>query len=732
MAIREQNIVLKIKGMDCAEEVAILKREIGPLVGGEANLSFDVLKGQMTVLPSAPNAMLESIVKAIQKTGMDALPYEVARSDRPEQASWWERQGRLTLTLASGALTATGLALHLRLAGSWAAVLGSEGMGQARLIPLAVRCLYSLAVLAGVFLVLPKAWFSLRRLRPDMNLLMTIAVCGAVAIGEWFEAATVAFLFALSLTLESWSVSRARRAIEKLLDLAPAVVRVIDSSGKVTEVSPDTVAVGTVFQIRPGERIALDGGVVKGTSDVNQAPITGESVAVPKEAGAVVYAGTVNGAGTLEVRSTKASQDTTLATIIRMVGEAKQKRAPSEQWVDRFAHYYTPSVLVVAFAVFLIPTLAFGKPFDVWLYQALVLLVIACPCALVISTPVSVVAALAAAAKNGVLVKAGAHMETPARLKAIALDKTGTLTEGRPAVVEVVTLSGHTEIELLERAAAMESHSDHPLARAIVEYCAAKGVKPLPAEEFSIIPGKGATGRWNGKEYWLGSHRFLEERGQETPTVHEQLEKLSSTGRTVVVLGNESHVCGYLALADKIRPESKATIQRLRAAGIEHIIMLSGDNQGTAEAIGREAGIDEIRGELMPADKVAAITELVSRYKSVAMVGDGINDAPALSLASVGIAMGAAGSDTAMEAADVALMSDDLSKLPWLVEHSRRMMGIIRTNIVLSLTVKAIFVMLTILGHASLWAAIAADMGMSLLVIFNALRLLREQHTKAT
>lgn len=731
MGRNENGIVLKIKGMDCAEEVAILKREIGPVVGGEANLSFDILKGQMTVLSSAADAEVESIVKAVRKTGMDAVPYELNPSNRPERISWWERQGRLTLTLASGALTAIGLILHLNLAGNWADVLGSEGMGQTKSIPLAVRTLYSLAVVAGVFLVLPKAWFSLRRLRPDMNLLMTIAVCGAVAIGEWFEAATVAFLFALSLTLESWSVSRARRAIEKLLDLAPAVIRVLDSSGVVTEVAPDTVGIGTVFQIRPGERIALDGEVVKGTSDVNQAPITGESIAVAKEPGAIVYAGTVNGVGTLEVRSTKVSGETTLATIIRMVGEAQQKRAPSEQWVDRFAQYYTPSVLMIAFAVFLVPTLVFGKAFDIWLYQALVLLVIACPCALVISTPVSVVAALAAAAKNGVLVKGGTHMETPARLKAIAIDKTGTLTEGKPAVVEVVTLSGHTEAELLERAAALESHSDHPLARAIVAYCDAKGVRPLPAEEFSIIPGKGASGRWNGKEYWLGSHRFLEERGQETLAVHEQLEALSSTGRTVVVIGNESHVCGYLALADTIRPESKATIQRLRESGIEHIVMLSGDNQGTAEAIGREAGIDEIRANLLPADKVTAISDLVARYKSVAMVGDGINDAPALSLATLGIAMGAAGSDTAMEAADVALMSDDLSKLPWLVEHSRRMLGIIRLNIVLSLAVKGVFVALTMLGHASLWAAIAADMGMSLLVIFNALRLLRDRDPKA-
>ena len=725
MASDPKNIVLKIQGMDCAEEVAILKREIGPLVGGDNHLSFDILKGRMTVLPTASPVALDSVIQAVRKTGMSAVPFQVERSARIEQQTWWNRHGRLALTVASGTLTAAALLLHRSMSESWLEVLGSEGLGQSHVIPLAVRAIYALAVVAGVYLVLPKAWFSLRRQRPDMNLLMTIAVCGAVGIGEWFEAATVSFLFALSLTLESWSVSRARRAIEKLLDLAPSVVRVIETGGTIREVDAETVMVGTLFQVRPGERIALDGEVAKGISDVNQAPITGESVAVTKEPGATVFAGTVNGAGTLEVRSTKASGDTTLAHIIRLVGEAQQNRAPSEQWVDRFAQYYTPAVLAVAFAVFLVPTLLLGKPFEPWLYQALVLLVIACPCALVISTPVSVVAALTAAARNGVLVKGGSHMETPARLKAVALDKTGTLTEGRPSVAQVVTLSGHTEVELLERAAAMESHSDHPLALAIVEYCDAKGIRPLPAEEFSIIPGKGATGKWNGKEYWLGSHRFLVDRGQETPAVHEQLEELSRSGRTVVVIGNEAHVCGFFALADTIRPESKATVAKLRKAGIEHIIMLSGDNRGTAEAIGREAGIDEIRADLLPADKVTAIAELVERYKSVAMVGDGINDAPALARSTLGIAMGAAGSDTAMEAADVALMSDDLSKLPWLILHSRRMLGIIRANIVLSLAVKAVFVLLTLSGQAFLWAAIAADIGMSLLVIFNALRLLR-------
>ena len=710
--------ILKIQGLDCVEEVAILRREIGPLVGGAEHLSFDVIKGEMTVL--AGSVEVGAIVEAVRKTGMSAR----LLSAPVETRSWWSLNGRLTLTIMSGTLTLTGLVTHLGLTGNWAEALGSEGFQVTRAVPLGVRVLDGLAILAGLYLVLPKALYSLRRLRPDMNLLMTIAALGAVAIGEWFEGATVAFLFALSLTLEAWSVGRARRAIEKLLDLAPAVVRVIDG-GVLRETAPALVDVGTRFQVRPGERIALDGEVVSGVSEVNQAPITGESVAVLKEARAAVYAGTVNGAGMLEVRSTKTSEHTTLANIIRLVGEAQRKRAVAEQWVDVFARRYTPAVLLIALAVLLIPTLVLGQPFAPWIYQSLVLLVIACPCALVISTPVSVVAALAAAARNGVLVKGGVHMETPARLKAIALDKTGTLSAGRPSVVGAYAMNGHTETELLERAVAMESHSDHPLAKAILAYGAAMGVRPLPADEFSIIPGKGATAKWNGKEYWLGSHRFLEERGQETPEVHKQLEALSATGQTVVVVGTEAHVCGFLALRDAIRPEAANVVAELRALGIEHVVMLSGDNQGTADVIGREAGIDEIRGDLLPADKLATVDALVERYGAVAMVGDGINDAPALSRATVGIAMGAAGSDTAMEAADIALMSDDLSKLPWLIRHSRRMVGIIRANIAMSLAVTAVFVVLTMWGHASLWAAIAADMGVSLLVIFNALRLLR-------
>lgn len=717
-----ERLAFKIHGMDCAEEVAILKREVGPKVGGEDLLAFDILNGVMTVLPGGPTLSPAEVTALVNQTGMKA---ELVRDKSVQELDkgWWFRHGRLALTIASAALTALGFLTHLWLAGSILEVLGSEGIGQADAVPWPSRILYLLAVITGVYYVIPKAWFALRRARPDMNLLMVVAVCGAMTIGEWFEAATVAFLFSMSLTLESWSVGRARRAIEKLLDLAPSVVRVLEN-GQTKEMPPEMVPVGTVFMVRPGERIPLDGEVVRGVSDVNQAPITGESVAVTKEPGATVFAGTVNGAGALEVRSTKESGDTTLAHIIQLVGEAQQKRAPSEQWVDRFARIYTPAVMVLAIAVFLVPPLLFQQPFGPWIYQALVLLVIACPCALVISTPVSVVAALAAAAKNGVLVKGGIHLEAAGHLMAIAMDKTGTLTEGRPSVVQVVTMNGHTEVELLARAAAMEAHSDHPLARAILEYAKASGVTFTPAEEFRILPGKGAEARLDGRPFWLGSHRFLEERGQETAEVHSELGLLSQTGRTVVVIGNETHVCGFVALADRIRPEAKATIEALRSAGIKHVVMLTGDNQGTASAIAQEAGVTEVQAELLPEDKVTAVGKLAEQYGSVAMIGDGINDAPAMGRATIGIAMGAAGSDTAIEAADIALMADDLSKLPWLLKHSRRMLSIIRTNIILSLAVKAIFVALTLAGHASLWTAIAADMGISLLVIFNALRLL--------
>ena len=454
--------------------------------------------------------------------------------------------------------------------------------------------LFVVAIVAGVWLVLPKAWGAIRRLQPDMNLLMTIAIVGALAIGEWFEAAAVAFLFSLSLLLESWSVGRARRAIAALLDLAPPTAWLLSADGSARQIAPHEVPLGAAFLVKPGERIPLDGRVVDGSSHVNQAPITGESQPVPKSPGEEVFAGTINGDGALRIESTRAASDTTLARIIRMVGDAQSKRGPSEQWVERFARVYTPTVMLLALAIFVVPPLVFGGAWALWFYRALVLLVIACPCALVISTPVSIVAGVASAARQGVLVKGGAFLEAPAHLRAIAFDKTGTLTAGRPRVVEVVPLSGHDERELVERAAAMEQHSEHPIARAVLDYAETHHFIPAPADDFQVLQGKGARATFDGREFWLGSHRYLEERGQETPEIHEQLETMSGRGQTVVVFGNASHVCGLVALADEVRPAAAATLAELRAAGIEHLVMLTGDNRPTAEAVAAQAGVDEV------------------------------------------------------------------------------------------------------------------------------------------
>lgn len=718
---RETRLKFRIRGMDCADECAILRREIGPLVGGSDKLSFDILNGQMSVTGAA-GVLPDGIITAVARTGMRAETWTDGGGNQQEAA----RTARLRtrFTVGSGFFGAAAFALHVFTAGGIGAALGSEGMGLAEAVPWAVRALYLVSIVLGTWFILPRAWFAARSLRPDMNLLMVIAVIGAVAIGEWFEAATVAFLFAVSLALESWSVGRARRAVEALLAIAPETVRLLEGD-TVRVVPPEDAPAGSLFLAKPGERIALDGVVRRGTSSVNQAPITGESMPVLKQPGGVVFAGTINGDGALEIESTKGAGDSTLASIIRMVGEAQTRRAPSEQWVDRFARVYTPAVFVLAVGVALVPPMILGGAWSEWLYRSLVLLVIGCPCALVISTPVSIVAALASAAKQGVLIKGGIYVEAPAGLRAIAMDKTGTLTEGQPAVVEIVAREGHSERELLGIAAGLESQSDHPLARAIVTHATAQQIGPSSAVDFKILQGKGATGVVDGRPYWLGSHRYLEERGGETPEVHAALEALAAAGRSVVVIGEESHVCGFIALADPVRSTARQAVTDLRRAGIEHVVMLTGDNEPTARRIAEQVGITEFRAELLPGDKVAAIEALVAKYGSVAMIGDGVNDAPAMARATFGIAMAAAGSDAAIETADVALMTDDLSRLSWLVRHSRRALAIIRQNIAISIGIKAIFLLLTLGGLASLWAAIAADMGVSLVVIANALRLLQ-------
>ena len=713
----------RVHGLDCAEEVSAIERELGPLLGGTSPLAFDVLNGRMTVAREADSVPDTAVRAAVARAGMRCERLGAGGS-QPGAETTRQRRAQLWLTVLSGCAVALGLGLHIWLAGGLAEayrLATTRGVSP----PAVEIAAYVLAILAGGRYVVVKAWYAARRLSADMNLLMVIAVAGAVAIGQWFEAATVTFLFALSLLLESWSLARARQAVAALLDLAPPTARVRLDSGEARTIDVAEVAIGTRFIVRPGERIALDGVVRAGASAVNQAPITGESVALAVESGSTVFAGTINGDGVLEVESTTNADNTTVARIIRLVEGAHLHRARAEQWVEKFARLYTPAVLVLAALVFLVPPLLFGAPWALWFYRALVLLVLACPCALVISTPVSIVAALAAAARNGVLVKGGEYLEQPASIRAFAFDKTGTLTTGRPSVVEVVPIGEHDEQQVIERAAALETHAHHPLGEAIVEYAAARGIRYAPAGEVRTIPGKGVHGRCGGREFWIGSHRYLLERGQQTHAVTERSAALEGKGRTVMVVGNEHHVCGLIAVADTLRGEAHAALAALREAGVEHLVMLTGDNRTTAAAIAARLGLDEVHSELLPEDKLAVMQALVARYGRVAMVGDGVNDAPAMACASIGVAMGAAGSDTAIETADIALMTDDLGKLPWMVGLSRRVLRVVRANIGFALAVKLVVAGLAFAGLASLWGAIAADVGASLLVVANGLRLLR-------
>ena len=718
-----------IRGMDCAEETAALRETVGRLSGVE-ELDFDVLNGKMTVTLDPDVVGEDAIFAAVRKAGLEAWRPDDGRSTDPSSPdqTFWQRHGRLAMSCASGVLLVAGFLAHGLLHGDFFDALAADGAPDEHVFPLASILFYLASIVTGAWFVAPKAVAAARRFRPDMNFLMVVAVIGAAAIGEWFEAATVAFLFAVALLLEHWSVGRARRAIAALLDLSPVVARYLcPHDGDIIEKRVEDVPMGATVLVRPGEKIPLDGEVTKGSSTVNQAPITGESIPVSKAPGDEVFAGTINEDGALEFTVTRSSDDTTLARIIHLVQEAQSRRAPSEQWVEKFARYYTPVVMALAAAIVVVPPLLFSAAPTEWLYRGLVVLVIACPCALVISTPVSIVSALTAAARNGVLIKGGMFLEAAGRLRGLAVDKTGTLTYGRPEVQEIVPLNNHTREELLERAAALEAHSEHPFARAILREARAHGVAVRRAEAFQAIKGKGAEARIDGRLFWIGSHRLMHEKGQETPDVHDKAEQLEDAGHSVVAVGNDQHVCGLISVADGVRENARETITAVKRLGVRKVLMLTGDNEGTARAVAAATGVDAFQAELLPEDKLNAVEHLVDELGQVAMVGDGVNDAPAMAAATFGIAMGAIGTDVAIETADIALMSDDLSKLPWLIRHSRRTLGIIKQNITFALALKLVFIALALLRAASLWMAIAADTGASLLVISNGLRLLRDR-----
>lgn len=722
-------LVFKIQGMDCAEEVAILRRAIGPVVGGGDRMSCDLMNGTMTVSLPDEAAHPGPIIQAVRKTGMHASLWQEdgALGANQDTGKPWQRWGRPLLCLLSALCLGSGMGWQvLSQENGLMALIDSATPGTATL-PFASWLFYLGAIVSGAWYVVPKALYALRTVRPDMHVLMLVAVAGAMVLGDWCEAATVAFLFALALLLESWSVERARLAIRALMDLAPPTARCLQpQDGHVVEQRVDTVPIGTTVLVRPGEKIPLDGTVTQGHTLVNQSPITGESIPVPKTVGDEVFAGTINGDSAFTFQTTKPASATTLARIIHLVAEAKSRRAPREQWVERFARVYTPTMMVLACLLATLPPLLSDGSWGLWSYNALVLLVIACPCALVLSTPVSIVAGLTAAARAGILIKGGASLEAPARLRAIAFDKTGTLTCGQPTVQEVIPLHGHTVQELLTCAAALEAHSAHPLARAILQKAASLGLTTAPAEQFTALQGRGAEAVIDGKRFWIGSHRLMEDLGVEDAAFHALATRLEDAGHSLVAISTEEHICGLISVADSVRAMAAEAVRTLKRLGIAVIVMLTGDNQGTAQAVGTSLGVDQVHAELLPADKVTAIETLRHTYGETAMVGDGVNDAPAMAAATLGIAMGAIGTAAAMETADITLMSNDLTRLTWLVRHARRTLRVIQQNIVCALGLKLLFILLAVTGVATLWMAIAADMGASLLVIFNGLRLMKQ------
>ncbi len=688
---------LEVEGMDCADCALHVEKAVNQLPGIKL-VRVNFLNGNLKIEYDDKLTDLTDIERAVKSAGY---------SLRKPSYTFWQKQKLTILTSISGTFAIAGSIFHYL------------QLSEFFTIPLFV-----IAIISGGVPIAVKGFKEARHLTLGMDFLMSIAVIGAMLIGEWAEAAYVIFLFALAELIESYSVKRARKSIESLMDLAPNVALVKTGEGTIEE-PVDSVVIGSVIIIKPGDRIPLDGEVTAGNSAVNQAPITGESILVDKSHGDEVYAGTINQQGMLEVQVTKKPQDSMLARIIRLVEEAQARKAPTQQFVEKFSRYYTPAMVTFAILVAIIPPLIFGGIFVDWFYRALVLLVISCPCALVISTPVTIVSGLTNAARNGILIKGGSYLENFDKIKVIAFDKTGTLTTGMPAVRSVQTLNNHSREALLRIAASLEAHSEHPLGKAIFNYALQQGISPVPVNKFTSIIGKGAKGIIDGEMYYVGNHRLFEEEEICEEAVHSELNKLENSSNTAVLVGNQKALLGLIAIADEVRDIAPSAIKRLKKLGIRKTVMLTGDNAVTARAIAGQIGIDQFKAELLPDQKVEIIHQLMSGNEMVGMVGDGINDAPALASATMGIAMGVSGSDTAIETADIALMEDDLSRIAYLKGLSRKTVRIIKQNIFIALFLKGLFFALAIPGLATLWMAVFADMGASLMVIFNGLRALK-------
>ncbi len=692
--------VFQVSGLDCGDCAAKLEKRIAALPGVlAATINFGA--GKLTVTHNTDESLL---MEAIKKAGYIAVKVDKNLKQPVVELLWWQNR-RTQATIISGIL------LTIATIADW------SGAPESLVIPL-----YILTAVIGGYQAAKSGFYSLRALSLDMNFLMTAAIIGAAAIGEWNEGATVAFLFSFGITLQAYTLDKTRQSIRSLMELAPPVALVQRDNQEMLLPVAD-IEVGAIIIVKPGERIAMDGMVQGGASAVNQATITGESIPVEKAAGDTVYAGTLNEHGALEIRVTKTADHSTLARISQLVEEAQAQKAPSQQFVDVFAKYYTPLVLIAAAGIMVLPWLLFQQPFAPWFYNGLVLLVISCPCALIISTPVSIVSAIGNASRRGVLIKGGAYLEQMGSVKAVAFDKTGTLTQGRPVVTDIMTTPAYPENELLRIAAGIEKWSEHPLAQAVVQKAA--GLDFKTATDFKALVGRGAQARIDGRTTYIGNLRLFEELGFDLASHAQFLIDLENQGKTVLLLGAGNLIYGMIAVADTIRADSRAALLALHRAGIKHISMLTGDNERVARAIAGQLNIDSFFSELLPEDKVTAVQKIIREHGSVVMVGEGVNDAPALAMATVGVAMGVAGSDVALETADVALMTDDLGKLAYVIKLSHKTVAIIKQNIAFAILIKFIFITLLFLGMANLWLAVLADMGASLLVTLNGMRLMR-------
>ncbi|MCP9757973.1 heavy metal translocating P-type ATPase [Aquitalea sp. S1-19] len=690
-----------IAAMDCPVEEALLRKKLGSM-SGIATLQFNLMQRVLTVVHNGE--MQDAIVQAISTLGMQAepLPDDAPAQESPVvKTAWWPLSGAALMALLAEV---------------------AHWTGQSTL--LAAACAIAAIALCGLS-TYKKGWISLRHGELNINALMSIAVTGAALIGQWPEAAMVMVLFTLAERIEALSLDRARHALRALMQLSPETATVQGEDGIWQIRDAKTLEAGCLIRVRPGERIALDGVVTAGQSTINQAPITGESLPVEKGIGDNVFAGTINQAGELEYRATSRADHSTLARIVHAVEQAQGARAPMQRFIDRFARVYTPLIFALALATALLPPLLLDGNWHDWIYKALVLLVIACPCALVISTPVTIVSALTAAARAGILIKGGAFLEAGRKLKWLALDKTGTLTHGRPELTDTLFFNAHDEAAIREVALSLATRSDHPASRAIVQALADDGAPALGVSDFSALPGQGISGTLAGKSYTLGQHRLMQERALSNATINGEIAKLEQQGKSVTLLADETRVLALFAMADTIKAGSRSAIAQLHDLGVKTVI-LSGDNAHTVRTIADVAGIDDARGQLLPQDKLDAVAAYCA-LGVTGMVGDGINDAPALARADIGFAMGAAGTDTAIETADVALMDDDLAKLPAFIRLSRRCHAVLLQNIALALGIKAVFLLLTLAGMGTMWMAVFADMGASLLVIANGLRLLQKQ-----